>query len=161
MTNSTMFQPLFIGTLFLTYSISAYDPAVEQQRLDDNEAKWDSYSGDGGYVMTLTNNCYCPPEWRGPFQVTVNSTGDAISAVYVEGSQADLLGTSASSNRLRGMITIDSAFDKIQQALDQDAYDLEVTYDMTAGYPTAISIDWDVMIADEETNLRIENVTLV
>jgi len=41
-------------------------------------------------------------------------------------------------------------FALIQDAIDREADKITVTYDETLGYPTAINIDYSVMMADEE-----------
>lgn len=56
------------------------------------------------------------------------------------------------------LMTVQDGFDTIQRAIDEDAYDLDVTYDPVGGYPSKVSIDWEAMIADEETYFQLENV---
>jgi hypothetical protein len=48
------------------------------------------------------------------------------------------------------LLTIDSAFTLIQEAIDQEAASITVEYNETLGYPMSISIDYNAMIADEE-----------
>lgn len=106
--------------------------------------------------MEFLNRCFCGERYRGPFLLDVNSSEKVTSAVYAEGSPEDLVGTYA-GDRIPVM-TIQDAFDQIQQALDRNADDVRVTYDSKAGYPSEVYIDWDESTVDEETRIRISNV---
>ena len=158
--------PLSIAMLLLSLDrVASYDKALEQQNLDKNEAKWDSYymesTGSGcGYVMKYSRICFCMPDYLGPFQVVVNSTHQVVNAVYLAGRDGDLAGTYASIEDMN-LITVEDAFETIQKALDENAADLSVTYDPTGGYPSKVSVDWDRRIADEETFFTIENLILL
>lgn len=55
--------------------------------------------------------------------------------------------------------TVDQAFAMIQQAIDDKVASLTVEYDIATGYPTSISIDRDIMIADEEMYYTFEIVS--
>jgi hypothetical protein len=48
------------------------------------------------------------------------------------------------------LMTIEWAFELIQDAINTYASSITVVYDETLGYPMSIVIDYDVMMADEE-----------
>lgn len=155
-----------VGTLLLMAFAGALsndsDTQLKQQNLDTNEAKWDTLIGGDtscGYVMKFRRICFCPPEYLGPFQVVVNSTEEVASAIYLNSttSAGDLAGTPADPDDT-WLITIEDAFDTVQEAINQNAHRVDVTYHPTMGYPSAVSIDYDVMIADEEVYFWIEDV---
>jgi hypothetical protein len=54
--------------------------------------------------------------------------------------------------------TIDGYFDFIQKAHDEHAARIDVTYDSAIGYPTSITYDGSVMIADDEVLYQISEV---
>lgn len=119
---------------------------------------WDSFIGspNNGYIMRFERSCFCIPDYLGPFMVVVNSTGDVVSAVYLEGSQSP--GTFVD---LDDVITVQDALDEIQRAYDEDADDIDVTYDAVGGFPSIVRIDWDKRIADEETSFSIDDVIVL
>ena len=55
--------------------------------------------------------------------------------------------------------TVEGVFDAIQDAIDQDAHSIVVTYDAVLGYPRDVSIDYSLMIADEEYSIDIANLS--
>jgi hypothetical protein len=55
------------------------------------------------------------------------------------------------SVRMDEALTINNLFDTIHKAVDNKAAKIDVKYDWKYGYPTSIAIDWDKMMADEET----------
>ena len=158
MTKFTMLQPLSIGTMLLLTTTTTGASYAQQQQLNLNQDKWDFFIGspNAGYEMEFQRVCFCMPEYLGPFQVVVNSTGDVVSATYLEGSEYP--GVPVSDLEDMNLITVQDAFDEIQRALDEGAADLDVTYDAGAGYPGEVSIDWDEMIADEEIYFTMNNV---
>ena len=67
-----------------------YDLYAEQQAVKTNQAKWNTFlsnSSCGGYVMKFARDCFCSTDWRGPYQVVVNSTGGIASSIYLDGSE--------------------------------------------------------------------------
>ena len=152
------------GTILLFASLNravSYDKSLEQQRLEINEDKWDlTYAGGCGYTMKFRRSCFCMPEYLGPFLVVVSADDEVANAIYLEGSSGELAGTYTATEEMN-LITISDAFDEIQKALEQNASDLTVIYNQEMGYPSSVSIDWEFMIADEETYFTIANVTLL
>ena len=164
MTKFTTIQPLSIGILLLTTPIggTSYAQQHQQELLESNQEKWDSFLGipsNAGYVMTFQRSCFCMPEDLGPFHVVVNAAGDVASAIYLEPSE--YAGTYVTDPEAVNVMTVQDAFDYIQRALDEGADDLDVTYDVDAGYPSVVSIDWIEMAIDDEMFFSIENMILL
>lgn len=169
--------------LAIITSVASYDIALEQQArefmlsmyfssnrlprsqsdelVDENQALWQTFMTGCGYTMIFFNGCFCPPEYRGPYLAVVNSADEVASAMYVQDSSHNLSGTLVVDPDDGRITTIQGTFDRIQQALDQGAADLSVTYDPVAGYPSDVYIDWELYMADEETRISIRNVTLL
>jgi hypothetical protein len=53
--------------------------------------------------------------------------------------------------------TIDDYFDLIQDAINKNYYLINVEYDSTYGYPTAISLDYNKNMMDEEIAYHLSN----
>lgn len=102
------------------------------------------------YRFTYTRGCFCPPQYRGPFAVTVRD-GAVADVVYEgEGEPAD--------RALSEYQTVDSLFDLIAAAYDRGAATVHVTYDPATGQPTEAYIDYDERLTDEEVSFTVQPV---
>ena len=88
------------------------------------------------YRYQIQYSCFCPPEAMGPFTVLVRNGTEATSEEAVP--------------EFVTLPTIEELFVIIEEAYAQDASTVEVTYEERLGYPLAIFIDYDEMMADEE-----------
>lgn len=113
------------------------DPA-----LADARARWEA-RGPADYAMTQSRNCFCPPDVRGPFEVTVRD--GAVATVRLDGAPVP-------SERA---LSIDALFDLIADAYAGEAAEVRVSYDPALGYPTEIWIDYERQLADEETGYTV------
>ena len=114
-----------------------------QKELDAHRALWDSHRAID-YDYYYRRSCFCMEDYTRKFEVQVrNDTVDA--AFYAED------GTAAPDALLENWLpTIDGIFDQIQSAIDRSAYSMTIRYNETFGYPMSVSIDYEVMMADEE-----------
>lgn len=113
---------------------------VTQQR-----RQWERLTIDA-YEYDLTILCFCAS--IDPVRVQVR--GDTVfSAVLVE--------TGEPVEEPYRSRTIDELFDVIEDAVAQDAAQLEVEYDEAFGFPTHIYVDYSITIADEERTYVAEN----
>lgn len=104
------------------------------------------------YKITSQTGCFCPFEMVDPIRLVV--TADQVTAAsYVADQRA------VSDVILRNQLTVEGAFDKIQDALDRHAADLKVTFDPQRGYPTSIQIDYAKNAADDEWSLKLSDLT--
>ena len=98
------------------------------------------------YGFTYSRTCFCwPLSVLGPnnVMVTMEGTVDDVMSQFGEPIEEDVK---------NGVPTIDELFQKIQDAITSGVPDksIKVTFDPTYGYPSSISIDYDVMVADDE-----------
>jgi hypothetical protein len=105
--------------------------------------RWEA-AGPAAYEMTLRRSCFCPPDWRGPFRVTVRD--GAVASVTYEGAPVDA----------ERAVTVDALFDLVADAAARRAERLDVVYDPDWGYPARLFIDYDARIADEEVGYEVE-----
>jgi hypothetical protein len=102
------------------------------------------------YRFTYLRGCFCPPQYRGPFDVTVRA-GEVVDVTYEgEGEPAD--------RALAEYQTVDGLFDLIAEAYDRDAATVSVTYDAATGRPAEVYIDYDEQVVDEEVSFTVEAV---
>lgn len=118
-------------------------PAVPvPDRVDEAREQW-AAAGPAAYQLTLHRSCFCPPEYRGPFMVTVRD-GD-VETVRYEGQTVDAA---------RGM-SVESLFDLIEDAYARGAERVDAEFDPTWGYPTRLYIDYEAQMADEEIGYEV------
>ena len=152
---------LLIGLVIAVAVVAAagsYDLREQQQLVKTNQVKWNNFLNStscGAYTMKFARSCFCLPDWRGPYQVVVNSTGGVASAVYMYGSDQYAGKIVQGAGKA---LTVRDVFDEIKRALNQKADGLEVTYDEDRGSPKEVFIDWEELATDEEDRYTIENV---
>ena len=113
--------------------------------LDAARALWEE-AGLDGYTMTVSRSCFCPPEYRGPFAVTVED-GETTGALY-DGRPAEV----------GDPPTVEALFALLAEAYARGAARVDVTYDPALGYPTSLYIDRDERIADEEVGYEVTDL---
>lgn len=106
---------------------------------------------DGSYIFTWQRSCECTAETAGPIRITVQN-GQIIQAIDLASEQP------VSSNVLSGLQTIEGVFDTIEDAYNEGAASINVTYDPSLKFPASVGIDYDLGIADEELSLQITDV---
>lgn len=135
----------FLGTALLALlglgcgTTGPSDPLEdERERLQQARAQWRSL-GIADYRFTFQRSCFCAPSLREPALVNV-LRGDIVSVEDMAGAPQDP----------DLYYTVEQLFEVIEDAIDQGAARLSVTYDPGLGYPTSAFIDRSEMIADEE-----------
>lgn len=128
-----------------TEMFTEFEDQTVQSLLDENRKLWDSKQFDS-YSYTVRRSCFCPPEED--IIITVQS-GNIVSAVYTPSGDA------VGEARMESLFTIDEFYDYIQSALDQNAYKVDVTYDIRNGFPATIFIDRDFYMIDEEMSYTL------
>lgn len=127
-------------------SLAACSIFGPDDRLDDElagaRARWASVGPDS-YTFTLQRICFCLPESSGPARVTVID-GAVSGVVYAES------GEPVPEQYAYGFPSVGGLFDVIEEALEQDAARVDVTYDPETGVPIDIFIDYHEGVADEE-----------
>ncbi len=118
------------------------DPSeVAQQRRQWERLGFDAYEYD------LTIFCFCPHV--DPVRVQVRA--DTVFSVT-------LVETGAPVEDPFRARTIDELFDVIEDAVAQEANQLDVEYDEAFGYPSRIYVDYRINVIDEEVTFVAENL---
>lgn len=98
------------------------------------------------YTLAQQHSCFCPREYTRPVTYMVqNRSVNTSTATYADEDMQPL-----DPDMSPELLTVGWAFDLIQDAIDQKAASITVSYDDTLWYPTNISIDYSEMMADEE-----------
>ena len=121
----------------------AFDVEAARVELEAARQRW-ADQDFRSYTFDYFITCFCP-------QVEIRAS--VIEGRLVETS-VDSLETEFPENTFIGM-TVDDWFDRIDDAIDT-AFDVQVSYDDTWGYPTSIYIDEDEMTADEENGMTFD-----
>ncbi len=119
--------------------------AVRSPELDAARQRWADVGYDA-YRMTLQRACFCPEDYRGPFDVTVRH--GAVDDATFNGATVDA----------ERVLTVAALFDLLEDAYDRNAARVDVTFDDELGYPTSLYIDYDEGIADEEVGYTVADV---
>jgi hypothetical protein len=101
------------------------------------------------YEYVYRRSCECKPQTMEPARVEVRSS--VVAAVTYRNT-----GQAAAS--ILAYPTIDGLFDLIEDAIDRGAAGLMVSYDGVFGYPTEISIDYDLEVADDEFSVQASDL---
>ena len=133
--------PVLLALAGLGCGITGPDDPLdgERERLEQARAQWRSL-GIADYRFTFQRSCFCAPSLREPALVNV-FRGDIVS---VESAASGVPQDPAF------YYTVEQLFGIIEDAIDEDAARLSVTYDSAMGYPTSGFIDRSEQIADEE-----------
>lgn len=146
---------------FVVSDITLY----HQDRLDGARTLWQTHFADGddnSYSFGFQKNCLCFPEFlQNPHWVTVENGAvvDATPRIVAEPTTATTeAGTSPSSfdDPAEYFPTLDAIFDKIQEAIDNNASRIAVIYDKTYGYPTKVFIDTEAMFSGDEYDIVVD-----
>lgn len=119
------------------------------RRLRFNRRLWNQ-ANISNYRYTFSNSCFCIPDARGPVVIEVRN-GQTTSITSVATGQP------VNQEFFQEYKTIPKLFNVIQDAINRNAFSLDIGYDHKLGYPTRINIDYNSQIADEEIFLTIEN----
>lgn len=123
-----------------TTAAAPADPA--QARLDEARRRW-SDAGIEDYRLTWTVQCFCP---RTTFVDTIVD-GEVVRHEEATGSEAF---------EDPGAKTVESIFDEVQAAIDEEPATLQVTYDEETGAVTSWWADYRLDMADEEQGLEVQ-----
>jgi hypothetical protein len=113
------------------------------EQLKTAEAKWQQ-NQPTHYSYNLQRSCFCTQEYNKPIEIEVLN-GTVQQAILLPEN------TPLPTERKDEALTVNDLFNLIHKAIDKKAASIEVKYDTQYGFPTTISIDWEKMMADEET----------
>jgi len=123
-----------------------------KQQLLQAKTKWQQQA-NRHYIYTLQRSCFCPPESRKPMRIRVKENSIVQVLLVPENITKPV--------SYRGALSVDSLFNLIQNAINNNAASIKVRYDTQYGYPTSITIDQDVRIADEEIYYKASGMRLL
>ena len=119
---------------------------TKTSELDQNTSqltKWKNLK-IADYEFTLTVNCFCTIETRGPHVIVVK--GNEIQSVN---------GETYDPNKHASVKTIDQLFEVISVNLDRKPFSKTLEYDSKYHFPSSIYFDISQMIADEEIGYTV------
>jgi hypothetical protein len=138
---------------FFTIPAQPSAPDISDERrllLEKSIAKWAKLSKtDLSYVVE--RDCYCAPDYREPYLVTVR--GQDITFSYVRAA-ADSARRAAQPPE---PLTVEDLFGLVDRAIDS-AESVSVLYNAEFGYPETLTIDWSTRIADEDQRFIVRDV---
>lgn len=120
---------------------------THSRALDAARALWTA-RGATNYDLRLSWLCFCGPNF--PAQRTLEVRNNAVTSGAIPGET----GTLADHQ------TVERLFTLIEDAINQRAAAINITYHSTLGYPLQAYIDYDLKIADEELGFTIHQLTL-
>ena len=106
----------------------------------------------GNYTYEYNVLCECSDNFGQPVKVTVTN-GEIESVVYAESGEMGNAGDPPVVSGSPRYYMINGLFRVIQNAIDDEADQIIVSYDSEFGYPTNIEIDYDVNAIDDEYTL--------
>jgi len=130
--------------LFRAVRLEGDDPRL--RRFLDERAKW-RLSGHDDYQYQLQQN-FGFIFWRG----TINVTNDQVSSFTTISLEPPFVSNPE-------IPSIDRLFERIANAIAQDAHEIRVTWHPSLGYPMTCFIDLEEFLADEESSWTIESFT--
>lgn len=121
----------------------------------DNRQRWENFTNDpNAFVQyTIQRSTFGPVDSNRPINVTEQG-GQVTRATFAD------TGEDVPQNILNGLDTIDDVFQRLENAYNNNAERIDVTYDSQFGHPTSVFIDQSQMIADEEVGYTISNVAI-
>jgi hypothetical protein len=127
--------------LFLNCATDEYE--AERDALFNARSKWISAkkSNVRSYTFKSKLGCFCV--YTENYYITVSS--DTITSV-----QEVETGKNLTEKEFQYFRTIDQWIDYIDQSLKKDPYSCSIKYDQKYGYPTEISFNFELRIADDE-----------
>ena len=115
--------------------------------LTENKKRWKD-AQTKNYSFVVEKSCFCPYEEN--IQISVDNE-KVIESKYIPSNIP--INTNAKQKN------IDGYFDIIEEAINENAYQLTVEYDPLYGYPKVISIDYDEQMTDEEISYYLTHFT--
>ena len=132
---------------------------IREAPVNDLRAARERWASQGArsYDFELTVLCFCPPDYTEPVVVAVRDGVAVAVTSLASGRPVD----ADRRSWYERFDTVDKQFALIEDAIAREAASISVSYDQALGYPTALYIDYDFRMADEELGLRAANLRLI
>ena len=125
-------------------------PSEVEETLRENRSRFRALVG-GSYVFDYRNLCFCPVFLVDGVRITLRDHAIVSVVALTDGRPEP-------PERWHFYKTVEGVFSAIEDALQQDAATLEVSYHERLGYPTHVFIDVDLLTADEEQTYILSNL---
>ena len=135
-----------VGVLALGFGCGRMEDDQDRSELAKARRQWRAQRLTS-YDIRYQNICFCVTDHRAPVRLEVRN-GAIAGAVRLDTGQR--LGPETFV-RYR---TVDAIFDLIDRSIDENAAQVDVTYDASRGYPASVYIDLDTRVADEEIGVE-------
>ncbi len=123
------------------------DDAAYQDFLN-NQTLWQDNNFEN-YVVDFQRICFCLPDFTQAATLTVENQ-NLTDATYLNGG-------AVSRDIYDNFLTVDKAFELIQEAFNRDSDEVRIVYDSIYGFPINVFIDYDKRMADEELVFKFSN----
>ena len=154
---------LLVLTLAFAGTNTCKNPAsgVETD-LVEAKAKWEAV-GYSKYQMQFGTVCEClyGGYGFGGFEATFDVDAGVVIGVrevWLSGGLASDSLIEAWNNSVSNFQSIEGLFGVIESAIEENAHEVDITYNAELGYPEKIKIDYDKMVADEEKIYSVSHV---
>lgn len=124
----------------------------ERDALEEARARW-NVAAPAAYTFEFQRFCFCGTEFLRPVEIQVVDD-EVIAAFFAEDG-------GPVTRALAEIPTIEDLFDEIQNAIDLEAHQVLADYDGELGFPTDVSIDFELQVVDEEMAFRVSGFDAV
>ena len=124
-----------------------------QSFLDSNRKMWKSQMASN-YQFNFQWSCYCTMDFVAEVNITVGENR-IQGAAFVKGDVPIPLDAAVERYKV-----VESLFDLLQSAIDENAHTIAAKYHPELGYPTEVWIDYEQNSVDEELGFSIHNLIL-
>ena len=146
-----LFTP--VAVCLLGSSCGILDPDSRLDEMESHREQW--HEADiQHYRMEFRASCFCGQEFTE--LVTVEVLQDNIRSVTVVRT-----GLPVENTLIDAWLTVEELFAAVEQAILDDAHELQVTYDPELGYPEFVFIDREEMAIDEEMGYQVFDLEVV
>ena len=142
-----------VTVCLLGSSCDVVDPDGRLDELESHREQWQQ-ADIQHYRMDFRASCFCALEFTE--LVTVEIMQDNIQSVTVVST-----GLPIENMSIDAWLTVTELFAAVEQAILEDAHELQVTYDLELGYPEFVFIDREEMIIDEEMGYQVFDLEVV
>lgn len=129
-------------------TLAACSSSIQEQELAEAREQWSRQPRS--YELTWQQDCFCSIDMVRPIRIRVVE-GQITSATFVD-DRVDVPESIRDT-----LVTVDGVFDRIEDAIDDGAAQIDVEYDATWGYPASLYIDYSRRTADEELAMQLSD----
>jgi len=149
-----LIQSLYpVAVSLLALNCGILDPDSRLDELESYREQWRA-ADIQHYRMEFRASCFCGQEFTE--LVTVEVLQETIRSVTVVST-----GLPVEHMPIDAWLTVEELFAAVEEAILQDADELQVTYDLGLGYPEFVFIDREELAIDEEVGYQVFDLEVV